>query len=266
MGIKSTVDGDKLTCVVPVYRSDIENDADVAEEVIRMYGYDAYDNLNMPPLYNAKVTVGSYDKVLKLAHDLKVELCEYGYFETVNFSICSLDVRDKLLIDKNSKLYNMIKISNPISEDIGYVRTSMANAMFTTIARNLSHKNADFRLCEVGRIYVPKQLPLTEIPEETNMISFGTVNSKDDFFTVKGIVENLLRRFELNYRFDYSKVSYLHPGVSADIINVDTNEVIGSFGKVHPQVCKNFDLISKLFSALMIISSSSRVSNGSISR
>ena len=79
------------------------------------------------------------------------------------------------------------------------------------------------------------------------MLSFGTVNGKDDFFTLKGIVENLLRRFELNYRLDYSKVSYLHPGVSADIINVDTNEVIGSFGKVHPQVCKNFDLISNTY-------------------
>lgn len=249
LGIKSTIDGDVLKCNVPIYRSDIENDADIAEELIRMYGYDVYDTIETPPLYNATVTVGKYDKVLKLARDLKEQLCSYGYYESVNFSICSNDVKDKLLLKENDKLYNMIKIANPISEDLGYVRTTMANAIFTTTQRNLARKNKDFRLFEVGRVYIPKQLPLTELPDEINMLSFCSVNSNDDFFVIKGVVENLLRSFNLDYRLEYSKLSFLHPGISADIIDNSNNNVIGSFGRVHPKVCKNFDLVSNVFYA-----------------
>lgn len=241
LGIKSDIDGDTLICTVPTYRNDIENDADIAEEIIRMYGYDVYDNIDVPPLNNASVTVGKYDKVLKLARDLKLQLCSYGYFEVVNFSICAENVRDKLLLEKNSKLYNMIKIENPISEDISCVRTTMANSMFTTVARNLSRKNKGFRFCEVGRVYIPNSLPLTELPQEINMLSICTVNEDDDFYTMKGIVENLLRDFELNYKLEYSKSTYLHSGVSADIV-CENGEVLGSFGLVHPKVCKNFEI------------------------
>lgn len=246
LSIKSEIKGDTLYCNVPVYRNDIENDADIAEEVIRMYGYNVYDDINIPPLYNATVTVGKYDKPLKIARDLKLQLCNYGYYEAVNFSICAQDVREKLLIPQTAPEYNMIKIANPISEDLGFVRTSMANSMFTTVARNLSRKNSNFRLCEVGRVYLPKALPLTELPIETNMLSFCSVNSKDDFFVLKGIVENLLRDFDLEYNLEYSAKSYLHPGISADIIDTKTNTVVGSFGKVHPKVCKNFELVNNV--------------------
>lgn len=242
LGIKSTIDGDTIYSNVPVYRGDIENDADIAEEVIRMYGYDAYDSINQEPLANAKVTVGKYDPMLETARKLKLELCSYGYYETVNYSICSEDVKQKLLLKENTKLYNMIKIANPISEDLAFVRTTMANAMFTTIARNLARKNQNFRLSEVGRVYFPKQLPLTEIPEEVNMLSFASVNSNDDFFTFKGIIENLLRDYELDYSLQYSILPFLHPGISADIIDNKTGILVGSFGKVHPKVCNNFDL------------------------
>lgn len=247
LGIKSNINGDTLYCNVPIYRNDIENDADIAEEVIRMYGYSVYDNIDTPPLYNATVTVGKYDIALKLARNLKLQLCNYGYYEAVNFSICAQDVREKLLIPQTEPEYNMIKIANPISEDLGFVRTTMANSMFTTVARNLSRKNSNFRLCEVGRVYIPKELPLTELPQEINMLSFCSVNSKDDFFVLKGIVENLLRDFDLDYNLEYSKKSYLHPGISADIIDTKTQTIVGSFGKVHPKVCKNFELINNTY-------------------
>ena len=136
----------------------------------------------------------------------------------------------------------MIRISNPISEDIAYVRTSMANALFTCIAKNESKKNSEFRLFEVGRVYLPKQLPLEELPNEENHISFASVNHKDDFFVIKGIVQNLLSAYELDYELKYSEKEFLHPGISADIINCANGEVLGSFGKVHPKVCENFEM------------------------
>ena len=249
LGIKSTIDGDTIYSNVPVYRGDIENNADIAEEIIRMYGYSVYDSIDQEPLANAKVTVGRYDPMLQTARKLKLQLCDYGYYETVNYSICSEDVKQKLLLKENTKLYNMIKIENPISEDLSCVRTTMANAMFTTIARNLSRKNQNFRLSEVGRVYFPKELPLKELPDEVNMLSFASVNKEDDFFTFKGMIENLLRDYDLDYKLEYSKLPFMHPGISADIIDTKTGEVVGSFGKVHPKVCKNFDMSEYTFYA-----------------
>ena len=177
LGIKSTIAGDELSSIVPVYRTDIENDADIAEEIIRMYGYDVYNDIEVPLLSTSTVTIGEYDPLLKQARKLKLMLCDYGYNETVNFSICAGNVCDKLLLKKDNPKRNMIRISNPISEDIAYVRTSMANALFTCIAKNESKKNNNFRLFELGRVYLPKQLPLEELPVEENHLSFASVNS-----------------------------------------------------------------------------------------
>ena len=242
LGIKSSIKEDELECLVPYYRQDIECDADIAEELIRIYGYEVYDNIDAKPLSGTSVTIGKHDSVLYLARSLKQQLCSYGFYETVNFSICSVNDRDKLLIDETNHLYNMIKIANPISEDIGYLRTTMANSMFNTVAYNLSHKNDEFRLFEVGRVYLPKQLPLTELPDEINILSFCSVCKRDDFFVFKGVVENLLRDFDISYDLVYSSKCYLHKGISADIIDKKTGKCIGSFGKVHPKVAENFDI------------------------
>ncbi len=247
LGIKSSIQNDELTCIVPYFRQDIERYSDIAEEIIRIYGYSVYDKIDAKPLSGTSVTIGKHDKVLYLARSLKKQLCSYGFYECVNFSICSIDDRDKLLINPNDKLYNMIKIANPISEDIGYLRTTMANSMFNTVAYNLSRKNSDFRLFEVGRVYLPNELPLKQLPEEINILSFCSVYKNDDFFVFKGIIENLLRDFDLPYYLEYSTKSYLHSGMSADIIDRRTNTSIGSFGKVHPKVIENFDLAQNTY-------------------
>ena len=247
LGIKSSIQNDELTCIVPYFRQDIERYSDIAEEIIRIYGYSVYDKIDAKPLSGTSVTIGKHDKVLYLARSLKKQLCSYGFYECVNFSICSIDDRDKLLINPNDKLYNMIKIANPISEDIGYLRTTMANSMFNTVAYNLSRKNSDFRLFEVGRVYLPNELPLKQLPEEINILSFCSVCKNDDFFVFKGIIENLLRNFDLPYYLEYSTKSYLHSGMSADIIDRRTNTCIGSFGKVHPKVIENFDLAQNTY-------------------
>lgn len=242
LGLKSTINGDVLTTVVPVYRFDIENDADVAEEIIRMYGYDAYDKLNAEPLSNATVTVGKYDEILQNAREIKDELCCYGYDEIVNYSLCAENVKDKLLLGKDDYRNNMIRIANPISEDLAFVRTTLANSMFTTVARNLARKNTEFRFFESGRVYLPKKLPLEELPNEENYISFSSVCVDDDFFTLKGIIENILSSYNVKYHLEYSSCPFLHPGISADIF--DNNILIGSFGLVHPKVCKNFEILN----------------------
>lgn len=90
LGIKSSIKEDELECLVPYYRQDIECDADIAEELIRIYGYEVYDNIDAKPLSGTSVTIGKHDPVLYLARSLKQQLCSYGFYETVNFSICSV--------------------------------------------------------------------------------------------------------------------------------------------------------------------------------
>lgn len=249
LGLKPEINGDKLTCTVPIFRTDIENDADIAEEIIRLYGYDVYDNLDVPALKDSSYTIGKYNDILSLENKLKLILCDDGYFETLNYTFCPPNANDLVLISPEHKNYNMIKLGNPISDELSCVRTSMAFSMLNSLAYNVKHGNKNLRFFETGRVYLAKELPLTEQPEEVNMLSIGAIDDSIDFFTLKGTIEKLLDSFDFKYDLKYSSLPYLHPGISADVIDKASQEIICSFGKCHPKVCANFELPDKTFYA-----------------
>ena len=143
---------------------------------------------------------------------------------------------------------NVIKIANPINEDMATARTVMAHALLLDIAYNLSVGNKDLRFFEVGKVYLPKELPLKELPVENNRLSFAVCESGYDFFMLKGVVENLLLGTSLKYKLERSKEPYLHSGVSADIVAED-GTIVGSFGKVHKTVLKNYDINQDVYYA-----------------
>ena len=175
---------------------------------------------------------------------MKNVLVDKGFFECVNFSICPSDVCQKLLIDDDRK--NMIKIANPISEEISCLRSVMAHSSLANIAYNQSVNNKDMRLFEAGRVYLAKGPVLNENPVENDYISFVVCEEGYDFFALKGVVENILSTTSLNYKLQRSNEPFLHPGISADIIN-ENNEKVGSFGQIHPLVMKNYELTGKVF-------------------
>ncbi|MBP3619668.1 MAG: phenylalanine--tRNA ligase subunit beta, partial [Clostridia bacterium] len=121
------------------------------------------------------------------------------------------------------------------------VRTVMAHALMLDIAYNLSVGNKDLRFFEVGRVYQPKSLPLEELPNENNRLSIAVCENGYDFFALKGVVENLLTGFAVDYSLERSKQPYLHSGVSADIVDAE-GKVVGWFGKVHKTVLKNYGI------------------------
>ena len=248
--IKTEIDGDKLKCIVPPYREDIETDCDIAEEIIRMYGYDIYDNLDYQLFQNSPVSVGKYNDKLALERKFKEILAQKGFLECVNFSICPSDICEKLLISDDRK--NMVRIANPISEEISCLRTVMAHASLVNIAYNQSVNNKGIRLCEAGRVYLPNELPLVTQPVEKNYVSFVVSEEGFDFFNLKGVVEALLQSTSLRYNLERSSEPFLHPGISADIISLDGRK-IGSFGQIHPKVNKNYDLSGKVFYAEVCI-------------
>ncbi len=241
LGIKTILNGDVLMCEPPILREDIQNDNDLADEIIRIYGYDVYNNIEGGAFENSTITIGEYEPRLVFENNLKNILVGEGFYETLNYSLYTAQACDNLLLAEDDERRNVIKIANPISEDMSTVRTVMAHALLLDIAYNLSVGNKDLRFFEVGRVYQPKSLPLKELPTENNRLSFAVCEAGYDFFNMKAVVENLLVGTSLEYKLERATEPYLHSGVSAQIVAKD-GKVVGWFGKIHKSVLKNYDI------------------------
>ncbi len=248
LGIKSTISGDVLKCVPPYLREDVKNENDIAEEVIRIYGYDVYNNVEGVAFENSATTIGQFHPRLVMENTLKNVLVDNGFYETLNYSLYTASACDKLLISEDDERRKVIKIANPISEDLSTVRTVMAHALMLDIAYNLSVGNKDLRFFETGRVYIPKELPIKELPVENNRISFAVCENGYDFFKLKSVVENVLMLTSLDYQIKRSTEPFLHSGVSADIFAKDGKKV-GYFGKIHKTILKNYDISQDVYYA-----------------
>lgn len=233
--------------IAPTFRHDLFCMADLAEEVARFYGYD-----NIPTtLPTGEATTG------KLPFDLRVrgvaqDIAEYcGFSQGMMYSFESPKVFDKLLIPQDSSLRNAIRIQNPLGEDFSIMRTVSVGGMLTSLAFNYSHRNKNVRLYELGNIYLPKSLPLTELPEERMQFTLGMYGD-GDFFTMKGVVEEFLDKVGISGRKTYEPKSgkpFLHPGRQADILYGET--VLGYLGEVHPSVADAYGIGEKAYIAVL---------------
>lgn len=238
LGIITKVAGDKLECEVPPYREDVENDYDLAEEIIRLYGYDVYDKLDYKLFEHASVTEGKHHPRLQLERAYRNMLAEKGYYENISYSLVSGDINQKLLLPEEEN--KLVKIANPISEDISCMRTSLAHSLFLNMAYNISVGNRQLKIFECGRTYKAKSLPLEELPEERNLIAMAVCEDGYDFFDMKGDFEAMLAKKDCEYSLVRSTKPFLHPNKSADI--VIGGVVVGSWGEVHPTVALNYGI------------------------
>ncbi len=241
---KTTICGDDIEIIVPPYRDDIEDYPDIAEEVIRMYGY---DNIVDTLLDDASLTVGGLTKEQKDIDIAKNYLAMQGFCETINYSFISPKDYEMLNIDTNTSEYNYVKIFNPLGEDMSVMRTSLMPSMVKVIATNLNKKNLEGRLFEFGVEYKPKALPLEELPNENACISLGVFGENEDFYTVKGVVEGLLEVLHASFKVDYKPCEkpFMHPTRSAEV--VIGNKSVGFFGELNPEVCENFDIDKRVY-------------------
>lgn len=243
--IENKIVGDKIECIIPPYRLDIENDNDLAEEIIRLYGYDVYDKTEGVLFKDSPITESVINKKYSLERIFRYALVEKGFYEIMTFSFGSNDFVKKLLL--NDDRANPIKISNPLGENFAYMRTTMANSLFSTAVYNLSVGNKEMRIFECAKAFNAKELPLKELPEETNVLGMYVCENGFDFFNLKNVIESLLVKISDNVELKRSSQPYLHPGISADIF---VNGVkVGCLGKVHPLVCKNYELPNESFYA-----------------
>lgn len=235
--------------VAPTFRHDIFRTADLAEEVARFYGYD-----NIPTtLPRGEATTGKLPFKLRI-EEVARDIAEYcGFSQGMTYSFESPKVFDKLLLEEDSPYRNAIKISNPLGEDFSIMRTVPLNGMLTSLAFNYNHRNKNVRLYELGNVYLPKQLPLTELPEERMMFTLG-MYGEGDFFVMKGVVEEFFEKAGLHKAACYDPKAgkpFLHPGRQANIIY--DGEALGYLGEIHPVVADKYGIGEKAYVAVLDI-------------
>ena len=201
--------------IAPTFRQDLFRTADLAEEVARFFGY-----ANIPTtLPTGEATTG------KLPFDLRVravaqDIAEFcGFSQGMMYSFESPKAFEKLMLPADSPLRGAIKIMNPLGEDFSIMRTQSVNGMLTSLGFNYSHRNKNVRLYELGNIYIPKALPLTELPDERVQFTLG-MYGEGDFFTMKGVIEEFLDKLGITGRKSYrpnSGKTFLHPGRQANV-------------------------------------------------
>ena len=235
--------------VAPTFRQDIHCNADVAEEVARFYGYDKIP-MTLP---TGEATTGKLPFKLRI-QEVARDIAEYcGFSEGMSYSFESPKVFDKLCIPEDSDLRKVITISNPLGEDYSIMRTSTLNGMLASLSTNYNRRNKDVRLYELGNIYLPKSLPITELPDERTMFTLGMYGN-GDFFDMKGVCEEFFEKIGMKKKVTYDPNSgkpFLHPGRQANMIY--EGKVVGYLGEVHPAVADNYSIGEKVYIAVIDI-------------
>lgn len=231
------INGDELTLQVPAYREDMDSYPDVAEEVIRMYGYDHVKPAFMP---DALVTMGGMNEKQKRELKLKRALCGTGAYECIHYSFFSPADLDLLCLPEDATERNAIRILNPINEDLSLMRTTLAASMLNAIARNQKKGNLEGRLFEIGKKFSAKEQPLTEYPEETETLCIGVFGEKESFFTLKGMAERVAETLYLEFTYVPAMKSFLHPYQAASVSCQGVE--VGYLGKAAYEVAEELDL------------------------
>ena len=244
--LTTEADGTKVL-TIPSFRQDLEGIADIAEEVARFYGYDKIP-MTLP---SGEATTGKLPFKLRIEQKAR-DIAEYcGFSQGMCYSFESPKVFDKLLLAEDDILRKAITIANPLGEDFSIMRTISLNGMLTSLATNYNRRNKNVRLYELGNIYLPKTLPLTELPEERMQFTLGMYGD-GDFFTMKGVVEEFFDSIGMKKKAVYDPKAgknFLHPGRQANILY--DGKVVGYLGEVHPVVCDNYGMKTKAYVAVL---------------
>ena len=245
--IEVKADGKKA--IIPTFRPDLLTEADLSEEIARFYGYDNIETT----LAAGTPTVGkkSYSQIVE--DKIMDTMISLGLSEAKCFSFESPKVFDKLNIPSDSKYRNAITISNPLGEDFSVMRTITLNGMLNSISTNYNRRNESAYLFEMGKVYIPKNLPLTELPKEENVLTIGMYGDID-FYGIKGVTEELFEVLGMKDVVEYSPkkdIPFMHPGRLAEIsVKGDS---LGYVGELHPTIAERYNIDTKAYIAVISI-------------
>lgn len=231
--------------IIPTFRiDDIKNEADISEEIARFYGY----NNIKPTLYSGTPTVGKLSYKQKIEHKVKDIMVANGIYEALTYSFESPKVYDKL----NIPMEECVTISNPIGEDFSIMRTHTLNSMLNAISTNYNRRNIQAQLFEIGKIYLPKKLPLDELPTEKEILSTIMYKEDIDFYDLKGVFESVFTMLGIKniVYIQTDKLNFMHPTRTAFIEN-EKGEQMGYIGQIHPIVAKNYDIETQVYFGIL---------------
>lgn len=246
--LELVVDKEAKEVIIPTFRPDLLCEADLAEEVARLYGYD-----NIPiTLATGTPTVGMKNYKQKIEDLTRLIMEDCGLNEAMTYSFESPKVFDKLLIPENHSLRKSVVISNPLGEDFSNMRTTTLNGMLNSLSINYNRRNQNARLYELGTVYIPKSLPLNELPEELLKLTLGMYGNCD-FYDIKGAVETLIDKLGFLDKVYYEPnidLPFLHPGRKAGIF-IKGGKELGYIGEVHPTVSEGYEIDDRVYIAVI---------------
>ncbi len=240
LNFEITEKGDEIKVKVPLFREDIESYPDLAEEVIREYDY---DNLVPTLLKTSSITNGGRNYLQSKTESLKNLLVGFGFNEIITYSFVSEKEYDLFDIDKN----NIIKIINPIGEDMSVMRTSLLPSIVKISAENFKRKNFEGRLFELAKVYYTDKLPLEKLADEKTVLSLSVFGEDEDFFSIKGIIEGIINSFAIGKTVLYKSCDKkcMHPKRSAYVYINDV--CLGYFGQLNPVLSEKLDIDKPLY-------------------
>ncbi|NLI89735.1 MAG: phenylalanine--tRNA ligase subunit beta [Epulopiscium sp.] len=244
------VDRSNKKVTIPTFRPDITIMADLAEEVARLYGYDKIE----PTLERGRPTVGLKTREQQIKDLIRQVMSLHGVYGAMTYTFESPKVFDLLKIEEDSKLRDVLEISNPLGKDFSIMRTTTLNGMLTSISTNYNRRNESAALYEIGKIFIKDEEK--ELPKELEKLTIAMYGPETDFYTLKGIIESLFESLKCSDRVEYTRnndASWMHPGRRADI--VQGNKRIGTFGEIHPDVSRNYNIKTRVYFAEIDIAS-----------
>lgn len=236
--IATTLDerSDTLHCTVPTHRGDIDHMADIAEEVLRIYGYDKIP----ATLMDGALMRGGLTREQQLGDKVRDVLVGLNLYEAMSYSFISPDWIEKLGVPQGHAARHLLRISNPLGEDMSVMRTTMAPSLLNLVSLNQRQRAGEIRMFEMGKVYLPTQEnPLEGQPDERPTLGMVLLSAQDDFFTLKGIIEQMAQDFGIEeLSFNAQGECWYHPGRKATVSA--GGKVLGQLGQVHPDVCEAF--------------------------
>lgn len=242
--IETVLDGDTLVCKAPLFRDDIENANDLAEEIIRLYGY---DNIVETLMDKGKQTVGGKTEDQKVVDTVKNICVNNGYSETLTYSFTSPKGFDVLRLAEDDPARKCVTILNPLGEDMSVMRTNLAYSMLNVLASNVLKSNKGARFFEVANVYLPESVPVDKQPEERERLVIGAYGKDENYYTVNEVVKRIIYKYGLNVTYKRSERPYMHSGRSAELFIGKFS--IGYVGEVHPSVSAALDVKERLYIA-----------------
>lgn len=237
LGIEVVEKDRQLVAIVKEDREDIVGVNDIAEEFIRVYGYSHI----RPTLFEfASLTQGGLPDRLKFENVIKNTLARNGVEECVTYSFTSPKFADLMNFDEDDSVRNTIKLVNPLGEALSVMRTTLTHSMIETLRYNITHFNRGAKLFEVANVYLAKELPLVELPNEESHLALGMYGDGVDYYTIKASLDEVFSALHITTKYERAEKPFLHPGRSAQIIY--NGNVIGYVGEVHPDVAENYGI------------------------